>query len=391
MVDVGGKRDRLVQRRKMMGISQELLAERLGIDPTTVRRWENGTSESGPRVWLRPKLARALQVSPEQLDDLLADTAPSESTGERLAHALQHPSGIDLMTVAQLRDEIHDLDESYDRVPSTSLLAPAGQHLGQVAFLRHHATAARVRRELCAAEAESATLMGQLVWDASQRRDNAGASRYFDQAIDAARQLGDPVAEGLALLRKSYVALYGQKDAEAGLALTQQTAETTGRSSHALTGLAVLHTAEAHAMLGQRSDCERALSEAQRQFDHITPSDPALDLFSPTQHGRVAGSCYLFLDRPRQAQPILNVTAQELAGHSKSQAIVFGNLGLASLRQSQLDDAAGFLHQAIDVIETTRGGGGLNIVFGACQEMRPWRHIPAVQDLYDRVFALMSA
>jgi transcriptional regulator with XRE-family HTH domain len=391
MVVVTEKRDRLVQRRKMLGLSQELLAERLGIDPTTVRRWENGTSEGGPKLWLRPKLARALQVSPEQLNDLLADIETPDSPGERLAHALHHPSSIDLTAVAGLRDEIHELDERYDRAPSTSLLALAGQYLGQAGFLRQHATTARVRRELYAAEAESATLMGQLVWDASQRRDNAGASRYFDQAIDAARQVGDPVAEGLALLRKSYVALYGQKDAEAGLTLTQQTAETTRRTSHALTGLAVLHAAEAHAMLGQRSDCERALSEAQRRFDRVTDSDPALDLFSPTQHGRVAGSCYLFLDRPHQAQPILNATATELTGHSKSQAIVFGNLGVASLRQTQLDDAAAFLHQAIDIIEKTRGGGGLNIVFSACQEMRPWRHIPAVQEVYDRVFALMAA
>jgi tetratricopeptide (TPR) repeat protein len=233
--------------------------------------------------------------------------------------------------------------------------------------------------------------MGQLVWDASQRRDQATAHGYFDQAIEAARQLRDPAAEGLALLRKGFVALYGEKDPLAGLSLTMQTAETTRGTSHVLTGLALLHAAEAHAMLGQQVECEHALSEADRYFDRIGVADVALDLFSPTQHGRLAGSCYLFLGQAKRAQPILEATARELRDRSKSQAIVLGNLSLAYLRQGKLDEAAATLHQAIDMIELTWGGGGLNIVFGACRELQPWRQVAVVQDVYDRVMALLTA
>ncbi len=42
---------------------------------------------------------------------------------------------------------------------------------------------------------------------------------------------------------------------------------------------------------------------------------------------------------------------------------MLGNLALALIRQGDLDEAAGRLHEAIDVIELNRGGGGLNIVF----------------------------
>ncbi|MEY9210825.1 hypothetical protein [Thermobifida halotolerans] len=94
--------------------------------------------------------------------------------------------------------------------------------------------------------------MGQLVWDASQRRDHATARTYFDQAIQAARQLRDSSTEGLALLRMSFVALYGEKDPRAGLELAIRTAETANHNSRVLTGLATLHAAEAYAMLGQR-------------------------------------------------------------------------------------------------------------------------------------------
>ncbi|MGH3759884.1 transcriptional regulator [Actinophytocola sp.] len=364
----------------------------LDVDPSTVRRWESGVSEKGPLPWLRPKLAQCLQVSIEQLDDLLTeDTHHSAADDERLAYALQHPGSVDLVAVARLREQVRALDERYDSAPSTSLLAETGQCLGKVAFLRAHAPTNRVRRELWAAETESATLMGQLVWDASQRRDHATANAYFDQAVTAARQLNDPVAESLALLRKSFVALYGEKDPVAGLTLTRQTADTASGVSHVLAGLAVLHTAEAHAMLGQQRECEQALADADGYFDQVDDADVALDLFSPTQPGRLAGSCYLFLDRAKHAQPILEATADELRDRSKSQAIVLGNLSLALLRQGQPDQAVAVLHQAIDVVEQTWGGGGLNIMFDACRELRPWRQAPAMQDVYDRVMALMAS
>ncbi|MBX7266630.1 helix-turn-helix transcriptional regulator [Micromonospora sp. Llam7] len=387
---MASRRQRFAQRRKAVGFSQEGLAERLGIDRSTVARWESGETE--PLPWLRPKLARVLQVAIEQLDELLAEAGEPEALAdERLSYALEHPRSADLVAVARLRERVHDLDTRYDMAPSTSLLADAGQCLGQVSFLRAHATTSRVRRELFAVEAEAATLMGQLVWDASQRRDHTTARAYLDQAVDAARQLRDPTAEGLALLRTSFVALYGEKNPDAGLTLAMQTAETVKGSSDVLTGLAVLHAAEARAMLGQRQECEQSLGEAEGCFERIGAADGAADLFSPTQHGRLAGSCYLFLQDAKRAEPILDSTAQAMRDRSKSQAIVLGNLALARIRQQKLDEAAATLHSAIDVVEMTWGGGGLNIVFGAGRELRPWREVPVVQDVYDRLLTLMAA
>ena len=160
------------------------------------------------------------------------DSAAEEPAGaeeeERLGYALAHPAGADLVAVAHLREQVRRLDEQYDRSPAAALIAETGQCLGQIGFLRAHARRADVRRDLCAAEAEAATLMGQLVWDASQRRDQATALAYYDQAVTAARSRGDRAAEGLALLRMSMVALYGHKDARAGLAACQHTAECSG-------------------------------------------------------------------------------------------------------------------------------------------------------------------
>ncbi|MEU1809639.1 helix-turn-helix transcriptional regulator [Micromonospora aurantiaca (nom. illeg.)] len=65
------KRERLAQQRRMVGQTQESLAEKLGVDRTTVIRWER--AESTPQPWVRPGLAEALQVTPQQLDEFLVD------------------------------------------------------------------------------------------------------------------------------------------------------------------------------------------------------------------------------------------------------------------------------------------------------------------------------
>ncbi|MBT2401711.1 helix-turn-helix transcriptional regulator [Streptomyces sp. ISL-100] len=74
---MAGKRTRFIQRRKAVGHTQETLAEALGVDRTTIGRWESGRGE--PQVWMRPKLAQTLQVSLDELSDLLA-AGPSEQT-----------------------------------------------------------------------------------------------------------------------------------------------------------------------------------------------------------------------------------------------------------------------------------------------------------------------
>jgi hypothetical protein len=43
------------------------------------------------------------------------------------------------------------------------------------------------------------------------------------------------------------------------------------------------------------------------------------------------------------------------------------------------------------VVEQIWGVGGLNIVFSPGQELRPWRHVAGVQEVYDRLFALIAA
>ncbi|MEO3849555.1 helix-turn-helix transcriptional regulator [Streptomyces sp. B8F3] len=384
------KRIRLAQRRKACGYTQESFADHLGVERSTVGRWESADTE--PQPWLRPRMARALNLADDDLQALLDDiTVIQRQPSERMAFVLQNPASADLVAVASLHERVRQLDESYDTASSTSLMGAAGQVHGQVKVLRQHAASARVRRALFEVESDSATLMSQLVWDVSQRRDHRAPLRYLDEAVTAARHGRDATTEAYAVLRKSFVALYGEKDPMRGGQLADQAAAIAQFTSPSLTGLALLHVAEAHAMTDRPTECETALEAAESQFYKVGDDDVAAPYYTINEYNRLAGSCYLFLGLPERAEPILRSAATALRAKKKSQAITLGNLTLALIRQRKLDEATATMHRTIDAVELTRGGGGLNVAFSAGRELRPWRHESWAQEINDRLLALMAA
>jgi DNA-binding XRE family transcriptional regulator len=67
----------------MLGMSQENLAARIGVDRSTIGRWETG--EVAPMSWVRPKLAKALDVPLDELDHVLRpdhDSTDGARTGD---------------------------------------------------------------------------------------------------------------------------------------------------------------------------------------------------------------------------------------------------------------------------------------------------------------------
>jgi hypothetical protein len=97
---------------------------------------------------------------------------------ERLVWVLKHPGSVDLLTVAYLREQTLHLMKQYEAVASPTWLLPqATERLEQVTLLRGHAPLGRVRQELYSVEAQSATLLGRLVWDVSGQQDHGTAAR----------------------------------------------------------------------------------------------------------------------------------------------------------------------------------------------------------------------
>ena len=388
MHDMRQPRPQLAARRKGCGFTQEELAYALSVDRSTIARWESG--ETDPQPWVRRKLARVLRLSVEEGAALLDGSSAAESAPRRTSRVA---ALMDTPDVRVLEAQVAGIAERYVSLPSTALLAEAARCHASLTMLLDQGGREAVRCELHQVATVSATLLSQLVWDASGRRDGSTTLAYCTEAAAHANECGDVVAAAHIQLRRTYVALYGAsstRDPAEGLATARAAeAQSTG-VSQALSGLSRLHVAEAFAMQGEYRQCERALSAAESALDRSTNSDPAADVCSPGQFGRLAGSCYLALGAPERAEPLLLATAAELHGRHKTRSLVLGNLALSYLRQRQLEAATATLHEAVGLLEQSRGAGGMTVVFGAARELYPWRSEPMVQDVHDRLLGLIA-
>ncbi|MDQ3152800.1 MAG: helix-turn-helix domain-containing protein [Actinomycetota bacterium] len=213
---MAAKRHRLAQRRKTLGFTQEGLAERLGIDPTTVRRWESGAIEGGPQSQLRPKLARYLQVSAERLEELLnepvtADGPPSALNVDEQQHVDAALVGarryFDGPVVGYFRHQLDACMVDDGELGPTKTLPTV---LGLLRAIEQHGREVQpaVRRELLSFGACGAEFAGWLYRDTN---DPVRAGFWYDRATEWAQEAGDFPMQGHVLLKKSQMA-YDARD-----------------------------------------------------------------------------------------------------------------------------------------------------------------------------------
>ncbi|MFS8104075.1 helix-turn-helix domain-containing protein [Lentzea alba] len=84
---MGDRRYAFAARRELMGHTQESLATAVGVEFSTVGRWERG--DLTPQPYRRPRIAKALGISLEELGTLLTTTAAPT----RVANAAPHDGG----------------------------------------------------------------------------------------------------------------------------------------------------------------------------------------------------------------------------------------------------------------------------------------------------------
>jgi tetratricopeptide (TPR) repeat protein/transcriptional regulator with XRE-family HTH domain len=130
------RRERLAQRRKALGLTQEQLADLLHVERITVLRWERGQSE--PLPWIRPKLAKALRVSPDRLEDLLA-----HGDGAAAAALRQLPAAVPDFTgrAVELETLNRIVAEAATAAPGTVVISAIGgtAGVGKTALALHWA------------------------------------------------------------------------------------------------------------------------------------------------------------------------------------------------------------------------------------------------------------
>ncbi|MFJ6725781.1 helix-turn-helix domain-containing protein [Streptomyces sp. NPDC091281] len=144
------RRRRLAERRKTCGYNQEEFAEAVGVDRSTVQRWEGGKTD--PQPWQRPRIAKALAVTSAELDALLVPDAyappqsrtawlsdmPSDSDDEFDALELARrvsASDVGKETLSRLEHAFDELAMKYPMSPPQDLLERVRKHSAYVSHL----------------------------------------------------------------------------------------------------------------------------------------------------------------------------------------------------------------------------------------------------------------
>jgi DNA-binding XRE family transcriptional regulator len=363
---VTAKRRKLAERRKVVGYTQEQLAEVLDVERSTVVRWEAG--ETTPQPWCRPKLAEALAVSLDELDTMLTNGGMVEGSADSdeslpdddgydpvlaspwsyrgtvevarvlsggdgrvkrraflllsgtaltaLAHQwLVHEperlmSGLSGRRISvgmahQLTAMIAELRKMDDIAGGGSVLTLAQQEFTWVAQLLDQATYdEETGQALLVVLAELGQFCG---WSAYDVGHHGLSQRFSIAALRAAHSADDrPLGAHILASMANQAARYG-RPADAVTLIETALAGTRGRQTPAL--LAQLHMRHAYAFarLGDSSACTKAITRARTQVEQLRPEDDPPWLYWVSVPGIMVntGDCLLQIGRFDQAAVML--------------------------------------------------------------------------------------
>lgn len=351
------RRTGLARTRRAAGFTQEKFAAAVGVEPSTVVRWEAGTRE--PQPYKRPLLARLLNITMAELEDLLHPEAPSVAPTPR-ASGGRSPADDATAGSLALRGAIafRTISEAFQ---TADRKIGGGVLYGQVVRFLQDEVAPRLlvpppglaHREIFSAAASFTEFAG---WTAHDSGRDAQAKAHLTQAYLLATTAENSAlaANVLASLSHLAVQLGDTRDGER-LALKGMAQVKSGRVPHLV---ARLHALRGRALAGQGREREArsALDAAENILDSTgtgTPDDWLSGFDQASLHAEAA-LCMSDLERYEDAAASAaraialrsagdRVRSRALAGLTRARALV------------ELGDYKSAARAGVDVIEAADG------------------------------------
>jgi transcriptional regulator with XRE-family HTH domain len=414
---MAGRRHRLVGTRKAAGFSQERLAEAVGVERTTVMRWERG--ETCPQPWARPKLARILGISDDALAELLTNPAEPESAvsapdqiAEEVAPLyrrdfLKYSAAFPTLGFDELRhlgaaldDARHYLDAEvvgYFKQQLASCAANDGTYgpaqalplvLGVVAAIERHARQVKVnvRRELLAVGAQAAEFVGWLYRDAHQPRLS---THWRDRATEWAQEAGDRPMQGYILLKKSQAA-WDDRDGLRMLTLAQAAHNGPWRLPPLVQAEAAQQEARGLAMTGEpTATVDAKLDEAWEIFTGTEPTADELGChYDRALLTMQTAICYCEASQPERAAELYREHLDDEQISHRDRGYFLSLMASALAHAAAPNDAASAGHEALAVAVETHSLRTVQELKRVCTLLEPWRSRPAVYELREALLPL---
>jgi transcriptional regulator with XRE-family HTH domain len=392
---MASKRVLLARARRAAGYTQEDLAHVLGVDRSTVGRWEAGETE--PQAWHQPKLARALGVSRAELRGLLStqDGTHIQDVQARNPRALDEPTE-DHHLAAALADASRFMDVTvvgYFHRQLAMCMADDGTHgptrtlpvvLGIVGVVQQQARQVKpaVRRHLLQVGARSAEFAGWLYRDASQ----PDLSLYWrDRAAEWALEAGDWPMLGYILLKKSQSA-WDERDALRMLTLAQAAQQRPWTLPTLVHAEAAQQEARGLAMTGERRDVvERKLDEARALFagagsDARAEGVPGRN-YSEHLLSIQSAICYCEAGEPARAVELYRSCLADDAFSYRDRGYFLSLMASALAHAAEPDAACETGWEALSVAGRTDSKRTKSELRRVCGLLEPWQpHRPIVRE-----------
>jgi transcriptional regulator with XRE-family HTH domain len=430
---VAARRPRLAGRRKALGYTQEFLAEKLGVDRTTVGRWERGETEPFP--YLRRKLCQILQVPPDEFDTLLVSgasgpavpsrpgqdtqahdlpcTEPTETTDDMHRRELLRLLSIAGVVVSMPAVAPGETPEP-GRARTLADLAPHArliEHLWQVFAL---ATSKRqvypmvhaqlgtlitemrscpsgtVHRELCVLACDLFQLAGEIFFDSDEY---GNAAHCYALAASVGREARSYDRWACALTRQSFVHIYDRQYAQAADVLdAADRVSRNGDSQLSTRQWVAAVQAQALASLGDLNGCQKSLDAAGRVLDLSGPASPGGWLrFDGTRLGEERGTCYLTLGESSLAESELT-SALASTTSLRRRGSILADLAMTGVQHKDTSQILRCASDAIGIAGQTRSVGYLGRKLATLQErIQPLLADRGMAELNNRISRLPAA
>jgi transcriptional regulator with XRE-family HTH domain len=392
------KRVLLVRARKAAGFTQEELAYRLGVDRSTIGRWESGETE--PLPWLRPKLAALLGVTRARLDELLAvdtETDPyAAEVGEgldldeqrHLAVALADARRyLDHSVVTYFRRRL-DACENDDGAYGPTATLPVV--LGVLGAIEQSAREVRldVLPQLLSVGARGAEFAGWLYRDIGNPER---AALWYSRGTEWAQEAGDTAIQGYIMLGKSQMA-YDERDARRMLTLAQAAQYGPYQLPRHIRAAVTQLEARGLAMVGESmSTIERKLDDARLLLAGATPDDDPDDhLSSYCNEGILTlrdASCYIEAGKPRRAASLYQQVLSTDLLSRRDRGYFLARLASSLALAGEPDDAATVGLEAAQIATDTASQRTKRELMRALVTLKPWHNRPGPRALREAVAA----
>lgn len=414
----------LAKRRRALGYSQEKLAQLLGVDRTTVGRWESGRIDPQPPQ--RRGLASALEISFQELDALLA---PARATGQEPPgrHSSDPPNAGDLdemirrqflriLTVSSALtalsvEEAEALTEAVRRGTAADF-ARMNNHLWQVYQLaRSKGSVYPVIRDqlttlsealagncgnpqpLLSAAADLFQLAGEVAFDGNRYSD---AVASYTLAASVSKDAAAYDLWACALVRHAYVDMSEQHYRQAAQLLgAAERLASRGDNSLSTRHWVASVQAEAYAGLGDLAACERAMDQAEAVRDLTADNvNRGWLRFDGARLTEERGARYLQLGRLDAAEEALEGALEQTAlasGQSyRRRGAVLTGLAAIGAKRRDPEQVVVYGREAIGLARASSSGYIARRLQALCDEFGPLSRDHRVAELGAEITTLST-